>query len=199
MRVKLKYYMRGLGIGIILSTLILSIGDRKEKLSDQEIISRATELGMVMAENDSSSIDELLEGINMTEGAPEPSSIPSIQPSIEPTKAAEEPSAAPTVQPEPTTKPVLTTPKPTETLAEEMKDTEQTDDAEKITFTIKRGMSSRMVAALLEKVGLIDQADEFNEYIEKVNKASVIRTGDYSIKKGASYDEIIEIITTRPE
>ena len=34
---KLKYYMRGLGIGILITTVVLSLGSKKEKLSDNEI------------------------------------------------------------------------------------------------------------------------------------------------------------------
>lgn len=46
---KLKYYLRGLGIGIIVSTvmlMILSIG-KAEKMTDEEVIVRAKELGMI--------------------------------------------------------------------------------------------------------------------------------------------------------
>ena len=47
---KFKYYLRGLGIGILISTIILSISFamKKNDLSDDEIIARAKELGMVM-------------------------------------------------------------------------------------------------------------------------------------------------------
>ena len=46
---KLKYYLRGLGIGIMVTAVILSVafGSRKETLSDREIMERASELGMV--------------------------------------------------------------------------------------------------------------------------------------------------------
>lgn len=49
---KLKYYLRGLGIGIIVTTLVLMVAfsGKKEKLSDQEIMQRAEQLGMVMAD-----------------------------------------------------------------------------------------------------------------------------------------------------
>lgn len=44
----LKYYLRGLGIGIVVSTLIVGISNGQDKtLSDAEIRQRATELGMV--------------------------------------------------------------------------------------------------------------------------------------------------------
>lgn len=45
----LKYYLRGLGIGIVVTALIMGIatGGRKQVLSDEEIMERAKELGMV--------------------------------------------------------------------------------------------------------------------------------------------------------
>ena len=46
----LKYYLRGLGVGIVVTALIMGIAagvNSKEKLSDSEIRERAKELGMV--------------------------------------------------------------------------------------------------------------------------------------------------------
>ena len=48
---KLKYYLRGVGIGLIVATLILMIASSlhsNKDMSDAEIIARAEELGMVM-------------------------------------------------------------------------------------------------------------------------------------------------------
>ena len=48
---KLKYYLRGVGIGLIVATLILMIASAlhsNKDMSDEEIIARAEELGMVM-------------------------------------------------------------------------------------------------------------------------------------------------------
>ena len=49
---KLKYYLRGMGIGIILTAIVMgfALGGRKASLSDAEIIQRAKALGMVEAE-----------------------------------------------------------------------------------------------------------------------------------------------------
>ena len=45
---KLRYYLRGLGIGIIVTALVMTIaGSKEETLSDAEIKRRAAELGMV--------------------------------------------------------------------------------------------------------------------------------------------------------
>ena len=47
----LKYYLRGLGIGIVVSTLIVGIAadHRSQSLSDEEVRQRVRELGMVEA------------------------------------------------------------------------------------------------------------------------------------------------------
>lgn len=51
---KLKYYLRGLGIGIIVTTVILAVSFSKKeiKMSDEEIMARAAQLGMVMQETE---------------------------------------------------------------------------------------------------------------------------------------------------
>ncbi len=50
---KLKYYLRGMGIGIILTAIVMgfALGGRKATLSDAEIIQRAKTLGMVDGDN----------------------------------------------------------------------------------------------------------------------------------------------------
>lgn len=49
----LKHYMRGLGIGMVVTSLLLTIasGGKKDNLTDAEIISRAERLGMVHEDN----------------------------------------------------------------------------------------------------------------------------------------------------
>ena len=186
MLMKLKYYMRGLGIGIILTTLILTIANPKEKLSDTEVIKRAKALGMVDAkELEDKSLSKVLENSKLT-----------LAPSVTPTIAL---TPEPTITPEPTQVP---TPKPTlaPTQAVEIPANEDRDGVntgELITFSVVPGMSSGKVAAMLVEKGLIKDADDFNQYIVKVGKASVIRVGDYTLPKGASYEDIITKITTK--
>ncbi|RKM57223.1 hypothetical protein D6853_04190 [Butyrivibrio sp. X503] len=62
---KLKYYLRGIGIGVILTALIMgfALGGRKATISDAEVIERAKKLGMVQGgvltdySNEENSID----------------------------------------------------------------------------------------------------------------------------------------------
>ncbi len=180
---KLKYYMRGLGVGIVLTTLILAIVNPKEKLTDTEIKERAKALGMVEeTEEEDKALSEILENIK-----------PTINPSAAPTIAPE-----PTSLPEPTLTPTPT-PQPTPTPAVEIPENEKRDGeniGELVTFTIKSGMSSGKVADMLVEKGLIKDSKEFNQFIVKEGKASVIRVGTYTLPKGVSYDEIVAKITS---
>jgi hypothetical protein len=90
---RLKYYLRGLGIGIILTTLILTISRVNHKMSDQEIINKAMELGMVMKEDPKGNLDEVLEQ-EKTENSNTPEGSPSPSP-----EASQAPEATPAVTP----------------------------------------------------------------------------------------------------
>jgi hypothetical protein len=91
---KLKYYLRGLGIGIILTTLILTISRVNHKMSDQEIINKAMELGMVMKEDPKGNLYDVLgEESSDTKGdeptqAPDSDKTPAITPSVTPAEAS---------------------------------------------------------------------------------------------------------------
>lgn len=60
---KLKYFMRGLGLGVLLSALIISFANTKEDLTDQEIMKRAAKLGMVNGEENDQALEQILEGL----------------------------------------------------------------------------------------------------------------------------------------
>lgn len=188
--------MRGLGLGIILTTLILSIGGNNKTLSKEEIIARATDYGMVMAEKQkanevlpSDKVTPELTNVPEATAAPEQDAVESVADS-EPTNAPE-----PTAEPTKAADPAVTTEpdKPIEQAdtSDHPSDNGNTD----ISFTIAGGMSSGKVAKLLYELGLVDNPEEFNKYIVKEGKAEVIRVGTYTAPKGASYEDIMEIIT----
>lgn len=192
--------MRGLGIGIILTTLILLIANPKDNLSDAKIMERAKELGMMSAKDlENESLSHLLESGKVTMS---PSTTPSNLPTQDPTKTPEttkEPD--PTKTPEPTKEPEPTkSPEPTKTPtpaieAPENDNRDGVNTGELITFSVVPGMSSGKVAALLVEKGLINDADDFNQYIVREGKASVIRIGEYTLPMGASYGDIVAMIT----
>lgn len=74
---KLKYYLRGIAIGIIFTILVMTLtgANEKEKMSDSEIIHAAKSLGMVEADNRGS----------LTGLVPTPTPIPTEAPTTSPT------------------------------------------------------------------------------------------------------------------
>jgi len=82
---------------------------------------------------------------------------------------------------------------------EEAKDDEKTEteeaEKEEVKIEIIKGSSSYDVAELLMKSGLILNSDEFLNRLRELDKERKIQYGNYIIKKGTNYDDIIDIIT----
>lgn len=181
-----------MGVGIILTALILSIGNPSEKLTDEEIIIKATALGMTMKDDVKDNLEQIINEIK-----PSGNLTPPVTPKQEITPAVS-PEASltdtPTLQPveevSPTQQPE-DTPTPTEAIPEESEDEIKKVE---ITFQIEKGMSSGQVAKILEKKGLVEDSDDFNTYIMKQGKASVIKTGSFTLPKGSTYKEILDTI-----
>ena len=86
-------------------------------------------------------------------------------------------------------------------LSNEESDTGTSDSSDEntdnVTFTIVRGMSSGQVSELLMQEGLIDDAEDFDNFIIRNGKASVIRIGTYTLPKDSDYEMILEAITKK--
>ena len=182
---KLKYYLRGLGIGVLLTTIILSIGNRTVYPTDEEVINKAKDLGMdFVQEEEVDNIEKILGNLDSKlEPSPtiglESNQEEDIQPieEGEPTEAIE-----PIELVEPTE--AIEPPKPTDIL-----------EVQYISFTIVRGMTSMDVSEVLKEVGIIEDPEDFNRYIIGQGKDGVIRIGTFTLEEGASYQEIVDIIT----
>ena len=165
---KLKYYLRGLGIGILTATIILmaAFAMHEPEVSDEQVIQRARELGMVKK-------DEL----NANESIPK---------------------AADTERTEPDTESLADTEDDTENTepaTESLADTET--EQQYVEFTIVEGQLSSTVAKNMEKAGLVDDAWEFNRYLQKMNYDNYIQYGTVKIPVGASYEELGEVLMRR--
>ena len=74
---KLKYYLRGLGIGIVVTAIIISFTKKTEELTDAEIKMRAAQLGMVEEsvladiQKDNDLVKETMDKVDFTESMPE--------------------------------------------------------------------------------------------------------------------------------
>lgn len=200
---KLKYYLRGLGIGMAVTALILGIsfsgrqGQEAQTLTDEQIRERASELGMV----DSS---ELTLAALQNSAQPQTTMEPEVTEESE-TMTEREATAEPetTTEPEATAEPEMTT-KPEVTAEPEMTTKpEATKEPELITapeqsqttITIKKGSDSGSVSRVLYEAGLVENAKAFDNYLCNNGYSRSINPGIYEIAPGTSEEEIAKIIT----
>ena len=190
---KLKYYLRGLGIGILVTAVIMGVtqGSRKETLSDREIRERAAALGMVEPGNSLADL-EAAETPAATE-IPEATETPEAPAATETPTAIETPAATET--PEVTETPAATetpevTVRPTQKPAEE-------EEGSSYTFEIQAGDSSYQVAYRLQQAGLVADARDFDNYLCSKGYDRKLKTGSYEIPETATEEEISEILCGR--
>ena len=193
---KLKYYLRGLGIGILVTAVIMGVtqGSRKETLSDREIRERAAALGMVEPGNSLADLEaaetpaatEIPEAIETPAATktPEAAETPAATKTPE---AAETPAA--TEAPAATETPEVTA-RPTQRPAEE-------EEGSSYTFEIQAGDSSYQVAYRLQQAGLVADARDFDNYLCSKEYDRKLKTGSYEIPETATEEEISEILCGR--
>ena len=212
---KLKYYLRGLGIGMAVTALILGIsfsgrqGQEAQTLTDEQIRERASELGMVdsseltLAALQNSAQPQTTMEPEVTE---EPKLTADPETTTEPEATAEpetttEPKA--TAEPETTAEPKATA-EPETTAAPEMTtEPEATKEPELITapeqsqttITIKKGSDSGSVSRMFYEAGLVENAKAFDNYLCNNGYSRSINPGIYEIAPGTSEEEIAKIIT----
>lgn len=201
---KLKYYLRGLGAGILFSVLIFAfvVGPKQAELSDDEIIQRAKQLGMTEKSELSIDMEKLREnesGVDkeLPSGFPESvTGLPELSPTIRPTPTkiptlTPTPTQTPTFTPTPTTAPTLT-PTPEELVSEE-----QPGDNEVVSaiVEIKSGMRSEDICILIENAGLIDNAVSFNAYLIRNGFAEQLRSGKFELNSAMTFEEIAKMLT----
>ena len=188
---KLKYYLRGLGIGMAVTALILGIsfsgrqGQEAQTLTDEQIRERASELGMV----DSS---ELTLAALQNSAQPQTTMEPEV---TEEPETMTEPEA--TAEPETTTEPEVTAEPEMTTKPEATKEPEliTAPEQSQTTITIKKGSDSGSVSRVLYEAGLVENAKAFDNYLCNNGYSRSINPGIYEIAPGTSEEEIAKIIT----
>ena len=193
---KKKYFVRGLGIGIIFGALIMLaayLTSGKGSLSDEEVMKRAQELGMVKKSEyvlDSEVTSEETTTEAVTTEAP-----------VTTEKATEATTEAPATTEKATeaatTEAATTEKATTEKATTEAATTEQTDTKTKATITVSGGMSSETISSLLEDAGLVDSASKFNSFLVQNGYDKKLETGSFDISGGMTYEEIARILTTK--
>jgi len=221
-KMKLKYYMRGIGVGILFSTMVfLVVGNEKPQMTDEQIIKAAKELGM----EEKKTVD--LSGLNPTptvvldgknegsdklsntdqDGANDKDNLPSVTPGID-GSGAESLDTNDTKKDNNTSSNLDESKKDNNSAVDHSSSVDnngsksdestENDSVDKIELVIKSGMFSHHVADLCKTLGLVEDAKEFDSYLIRNGYASKIRTNRYEIPVGASYEEIASLITTKP-
>lgn len=206
---RLKRYLRGLGIGIIVTALIIGISSysKANSISDEEVMSRARELGMVEQNSErngqegtdannavNDSLDtvkeenleadvmeelEVIDEIDMIEDSTVLSELEETETDIQ----AEENNTTP----ETGSNDIYTEDENTPGLQDDYV-------AEFILLTIRSGESSNSVANDLEQLNLIEDAADFDQYLCDFGYATRIHVGDHEIPNGSTYEEIAKIL-----
>ncbi|MDO5156921.1 MAG: hypothetical protein Q4D51_13265 [Eubacteriales bacterium] len=209
-----KYFLRGLGVGIIFASIICLTsyrGLQSPKLSDEEIIKRAKQLGMVEEVN---VVDQEIEKLKSTEKTQNKTD--NTEKLIEEdknTKAEQKVTTQATTEKKSTEEKKTTTEK--NTTQKEDNKREKTDkittekgsdsnrdekqerekDSNTVKLTVASGSSSYPVCQKLEALGMIEDAGDFDTYLVKNGYANRISVGEHILKKGMSYHDIAEAIS----
>lgn len=186
---KLQYYLRGLGIGILVTAMIFCIlPGEKEVLSDEEVRARAAQLGMV--ESSSLTLADIQH--KQQESAevqkPEESAKPesTVAPEAVENQGTDEESAEGTEAAQNDDASKAST-------EEAVKETEATTEV--VEITIAGGSSSYTVSKQLQEKQLVEDAGEFDKYLISNGYSRSIRVGTHDIPMGATWEEIAKIIS----
>ena len=221
---KLRYYLRGLGIGMLVAALVLILsGNTGGKMSDEAVKRRAVELGMV--EKNKTVLEDVAGGGTSgedteqdTEEAAEPrikergtvsentADVQSAEADAEPKEDAErkpqaggEDENTADGQEEKEEQPQK---------SEEQKAVEEIENAERghevaensvpetiVTFVVQHGDSSISVARRAQELGLVVSAADFDVFLCQNGYDKRISVGSYEIAVGESEKEIADKIT----
>lgn len=192
---KLRYQMRGLGIGMIVTALLMGLTAEKVPLSDAEIRTRAAELGMVEGnalkltdiqstplprENPSVEESEMPDSAGTGEGASDPEEL--AEGEIESDSGSTNTDGVESTSAE-------------EASQESESGQTQPSEAGEITITVEPGTTSYRVCIMLEEAGVVEDAAEFDTYLCNNGYSRKVDSGTYEIPVGADWEEIAKIIT----
>lgn len=218
----LKYYLRGLGIGIVVTALIMSIaaGGKKETLSDKEIMERARALGMTetgtlleeslaggnasgdedFKDEDALNTDEELldsgdeaSAENELPDGPEADETVEAEATPMPEEGAVDDSAQ--VETSADTEEALDTEEEAASNAEEENADESAEQEEIVIIQVKSGEGSYTVCQRLQEAGLIASASEFDTFLYERGYDKKIHAGTLEIPADADPEQIARILS----
>lgn len=197
---KFKYYLRGCGIGILFTAIILMISFRSDKnqMTDSQVMERASELGMItpeatVPETEDTQLAEPTntEPIAMNTENDKNKDTESVQDTE--SKDTEELEVVPDFD---TEEKNTDSKKDASKKDDKSSDSKKTQKEEKIVLEIKRGDVCRTISENLVALGMVEDAEKFRKYMQKNGYDHQINVGSFELKKGMSYEEIAKTITS---
>jgi len=166
---KLKFYLRGLGVGVLVTALILTVAYKYRGNSS------------TVVENSST----VASAFNLSRAETKAVNTEQTTVPVKETIAA--------------TKAEVVTEAPTQTATEKATEVATVQKAEvtnePITVVLSDISNSERAAQVIANAGVVENWKDFNTYLESSGYAVKIHNGAYTLSKGQSYESIAKIIT----
>lgn len=189
---RLKYYLRGIGVGIVITTFLFMILLSFNKNNEEQ-------LNTVIGDTESKTVAEYENGESNQADITKPEETPQPNPDVLP---EETPQPNPDVLPVEEPQPEEPQQPNSDVLPEETPQPEEpnpADSSEKVRFVISGGEYSDVICRKLKEAGLIDDAEAYNKFLVEEDYDNYINPGVYDIPKNATYEEIAVLLTTKVE
>lgn len=205
---KIRYYLRGLGLGILFTTVFFWIGgSSKQTMSDEMIKERAKELGMIentvladIGDTTDNSVEE--SSVIFETVSTEMNTDLEMETTIEMDTETGEEETSPEIEEETS----LVTEEETfsevetetesssveEMLSEEVEETPE--EGQIISIVVNKGEGSDTVSRRLYEAGLVDDPYEYDRYLMQNKYDRKIGAGEHLIPAGSSWQEIAQLL-----
>lgn len=216
----LKYYLRGLGLGIVMTAVIMGITapDKERNLTDEEIVEKAKDLGMI----EDSELAEYLEEAKTETEERVRNEIAAANAAMEMERLAKEENAGeggetavqepePGAQPKPegeeeqeaTQEGIMesrqSAAKEQDALPDNRDGEEETEKEEEVpepvSFIVKKGETPYSIGQRLEEEGLLPEDANFDRFLVDNGYDTKVVAAEYEIPEGADMEMIALIIT----
>ena len=189
MKLKLRYFIRGLGMGIVFTAIVMSLSlqasrsriIRENALTKEEIMEKAMGYGMIMnASDDTTSVEQNDSKEEQSQEKKQDAEDDQLKESNDDDQQNNKDG--------------------NDKVESDMDSTKDKGMIISIDYTpikITSGMTATSVGKLLNEKGVIEDIDEFRIYMSEQGYSSKILVGEYLIPLDATYKKIADIITRK--
>lgn len=190
---RLKYYLRGLGLGIIFTCLMFMLfsnkkADNTDRMDVNQQLETTTETLSSQTNGDDkndTANDEAVSGGTDVQNNTDAEADVNAQNNADAQNPADNQTGASD-----------TTDTSNQTDDSNITGETGTDDVqdEYVTLVIEKGDIARDVAESLYEDGIIDDVESFRKYLGETGVSRTLHAGKYNIKVGSTYEEIVELL-----